>query len=600
MGRILLVGRVVLRDLRHRPVEAILLLLAITAAATTLTLGLGLNGVMDQPYQRTRAATAGPDVVAQTYTPGQVAAPATAAQLAQLTALAKKPGVTGSSGPYPVTMPTLKANGYTVNAVAEGRDAAPAAIDRPEVTQGTWVRADGAVLERSFAAVLGVGVGDSISLNGRSFRVVGLAVTAAMNPYPVETVVENYNGTGPGMLWLTEPDARSLASTANPISYILNLKLANPATAETFGDANQNQTVGLSLISWTDIAGMDELVLNKEQNLLDIGGSLLGLFAVTSVALLVGGRMADQRRRVGLLKAVGGTPGLVAVVLLAENMLLSLVAAAAGLALGWAAAPLVSSPGAGLLGAPGAPSLTLGSAELVIAVALAVAVAASLVPALRAARVSTVRALADGNRAPRRRALTIRLSARLPVPLLLGLRLSARRPRRSLLSAFSITLTVAVVVAVLTAFSSAHSALGPSLAPASPKNLRPEHVVLGFTAVLIALAVVNVVFITWATALDSRRPLAIARALGATVRQVAAGLSAAQVLPSLAGAVLGVPAGLGLFAMLSHGKPMAVPPAWQLLATVLGSLLLLGALTAVPARLGARRPVAEILQSELV
>ena len=37
--------------------------------------------------------------------------------------------------------------------------------------------------------------------------------------------------------------------------------------------------------------------------------------------------MADQSRRVGLLKAIGGTPALVAVVLLAEYMVLALVAA---------------------------------------------------------------------------------------------------------------------------------------------------------------------------------------------------------------------------------------------------------------------------------
>lgn len=41
-----------------------LLLIAIAAATTTLTLGLALNGVTSQPYQQTRAATAGPDVVA--------------------------------------------------------------------------------------------------------------------------------------------------------------------------------------------------------------------------------------------------------------------------------------------------------------------------------------------------------------------------------------------------------------------------------------------------------------------------------------------------------------------------------------------------------
>ena len=64
MGRVLLVCRLAARDLRRRPAEAALLLLAITAATTTLTLGLVLRGVTDKPYQSTREATAGPDVVA--------------------------------------------------------------------------------------------------------------------------------------------------------------------------------------------------------------------------------------------------------------------------------------------------------------------------------------------------------------------------------------------------------------------------------------------------------------------------------------------------------------------------------------------------------
>ena len=42
-----------------------LLVLAITAATATLTLGLVLRGVTNQPYLQTRAATKGPDVVAQ-------------------------------------------------------------------------------------------------------------------------------------------------------------------------------------------------------------------------------------------------------------------------------------------------------------------------------------------------------------------------------------------------------------------------------------------------------------------------------------------------------------------------------------------------------
>ena len=49
---------------------------------------------------------------------------------------------------------------------------------------GTWVRPGGVVIERTFAEALGTGVGDRVTLNGRAFTVAGIAVTAAIAPYP--------------------------------------------------------------------------------------------------------------------------------------------------------------------------------------------------------------------------------------------------------------------------------------------------------------------------------------------------------------------------------------------------------------------------------
>ena len=111
-------------------------------------------------------------------------------------------------------------------------------------------------------------------------------------------------------------------------------------------------------------------MIAKVQLVLITGSWLLALLALASVAVLVGGRMAEQTRRVGLLKAVGGTPRLVAVVLLFEHVLVGLCAAGVGLVAGWLAAPLLDGPGAGLLGAPSAPSLSGSTVGLVIALAL--------------------------------------------------------------------------------------------------------------------------------------------------------------------------------------------------------------------------------------
>src|SRR5580693_1481386 len=194
----LLISRLAARDVRRHPAQAGLVLLVIAAATATLALGLALRGVTSQPYQHTRAVTAGPDVVVSAF-------PHNGGSLARLMALARARGVTGHTGPHPLASPVLRAHGHAVVVAAEGRDPAPASIDQPELMQGSWVRPGEVVVERSFADVLGVRAGDRITLDGRPFLVAGIAVTAALPFYPMES---------PGQVWLTRADARSLASSA--------------------------------------------------------------------------------------------------------------------------------------------------------------------------------------------------------------------------------------------------------------------------------------------------------------------------------------------------------------------------------------------------
>lgn len=608
MGRVLLICRLGVGDVRHRPASAVLLVLAIMTAATTLTLGLALAGTSSQPYQQTRALTAGPDVVAEVdpeQGPGGVPVTgAPPADVAALTPLTHASGVVAHSGPYPLASATLQVNGREAGAQVEGRDEAAAPVDQPKLTQGRWVRPGEVVLERSFADDLGVGAGGQVTLNGRSFRVAGVAVTAASDLSDPQICSSGCDLTtsekgNPGLVWMTRADAVSLATAAkSPLSYTLNLKLADPADADAFAngyDANPSSAAGLQ--SWESIAWGYGSLIRSEQFLLLIGSWLLGLLAVASVAVLVGGRMAEQTRRVGLLKAVGSTPALVAAVLLAEHLVLAVVAAALGLLLGWLVAPLLTSPGAALLGSAGAPPVTAATIAIVVGVALAVAGVATLVPAVRAARTSTVGALADSARPPRRRARVIAVSARLPVPLLFGLRVAARRPRRVVLNTISVAVSASGIVAVLMVH--AHFDARANVGLADPQNARLSQVVTVISVALVVLAAVNVILLTWTTVLDARQTSALARALGATPQQVSAGLSAAQVLPALVGALLGIPGGIALVSAVNKdGKHLTLPPLWWLVATVLATVAAVAAITVVPAWLGTRRPPGEVLQSE--
>lgn len=603
MGRILLVWRLAVKDIRHRPALALLLLLAIAAGAATLTLGFALRGTTDNPYARTRAATNGPDVVATDFSGD----PQTSAEVGDLAPLAHVAGVVARSGPFPVTWTSLQTGRARVTAVVEGRSSARSAVDQPKLTQGTWLRPGGVVVEAGFADALGLHVGDRLSLGGSSVEVVGVAVTAAFPSYP-ETgafgtfLVGSLGAHNPGLVWVPEADVAQLAAAGSePVFYYMNLKLKDPAAAQTFAhrytsSSSSNATAGpsasgtantaplaLTLYSWGSIRAGDARVLANAQKVLFLGSWLLAIMAFASVAVLVGGRMAEQSRRVGLLKAVGGTPRFVAVVLLCEHLLVALCAAAVGLLAGRLAAPLVDGLGAGLLGAPSAPSLGVSTVGLVVALALGVAIAATFVPALRAARQSTVAALEDATRAPRRRAWVIALSARLPVSLLLGARLAVRRPQRLLLSVVSVAILASGLVAVLVLNATAGSlSPGPRVAQAT----------IIISVMLVVLAAINAVFIAWTSTLETRRPAALARALGATPRQIIVGLSAALALPAFCGALLGIPGGILIYDIPKSGGATTLPSALSLALMVVVTVLVIAVLSAVPVSIGAHRPVA--------
>jgi ABC-type lipoprotein release transport system permease subunit len=628
MGRLLLVARLALKDVLQNPAEAVMLLVAIVAATTTLTVALALRGVTNAPYEATRAATAGPDVVAAAQQ-GLRLPPA-------LTALEHAPGVVDHSGPYLMATPNLVVDGHSDPVIAEGRDPSAASVDQPTLTAGHWVSKGGVVVERSLAELLNLKVGDRVGLDalvgggngpaggptpgaqggpgpgggplrevGPSFTVVGIAVTAALQPPPLSDLAHPSGFPEAGLVWVTRAAVSQLAArTGGAFGYTLNLKLADPSDASAFAAAHQRGD--LFLISWQAIAAKDGLVVSIERAILLTGSTLLGLLALASVALLVGGRMEHQTRRVGLLKAVGATPALVTGVLLAEQLVVALVAAVAGLVIGWLAAPLLTNPGASLVGAPGAPALDLSTIGIVIGVAAAVAVVATIVPALRASRTSTVSALADAARAPRRARWTIALSARLPVPFLIGMRLVGRRRRRAVLSAATVAITVGSLVAMLMFREHANSlrtsgglgGLYRFSGPGDPLWERGMDVLLVFTIALVLLALVNAILVTWATVQDARHASAIERALGASPEQVGWALVVAQLLPALPGAILGVPVGVGLYdAVGRHGSTLPSAPA--VLGVLVVTLLVVALLTSVPARIGARTSVAEILQSEL-
>jgi putative ABC transport system permease protein len=179
MGRLLLVARLVARDLHRRRLQSLLLVVMTATTTSTLALGLTLSHTSEGQFARSRAATSGPDVVAE-FQPNPGGRSMGAAPLARL---AHAHGVTETAGPFPIAFARLSGHGISVPVEAVGRNADTSAVDRP-LSSGRWVAPSSAVLEQGLADALHLHVGDGISVGGRRLRVGGIALTTAQGFYP--------------------------------------------------------------------------------------------------------------------------------------------------------------------------------------------------------------------------------------------------------------------------------------------------------------------------------------------------------------------------------------------------------------------------------
>src|SRR4029450_2511004 len=152
-------------------------------------------------------------------------------------------------------------------------------------------------IEAACANVLDVRVGAPVPLDGRSLKVVGIAVTAAMPPYPGASCIVSVGCISgatpdelaradlppgllhnPGLVWLTQADVRSLTPDPDSLSYVMNLKLADPDEAQAFVDANLSESLDAPrLESWEEILEEATELARDAQILLMIGAWLLGL-----------------------------------------------------------------------------------------------------------------------------------------------------------------------------------------------------------------------------------------------------------------------------------------------------------------------------------
>jgi putative ABC transport system permease protein len=424
-------ARLVRADLAQRPLQSILTGLVVAIAAGALLVTLHLRAVLDEPFDDLMRATNGAHV-SIIGTPDAVARAAARPEVAQADETRRAVQVEAALAQERAKL------------VMSALPAAPR-VDRPLVITGRLPRAMGEVtIFRGLAQGTGLGPGGELALrDGDRLKIVGVAVLPLTSADGWVT---------PAQADALTPAPRAAGEPRGPRTVVeLPLRLRDPQSAGAFTKSLEAGP-GLRASDW--LQARREFSDESRRNLAILGAStLLAMLAAGfTLATAIGGRVLADRRRIGLLRAVGVTPRGVTGVLLAHYLALAAIATPLGLLAGRLLAPPLLGDTLTLLGTPQpAPPGPLLAAEVFALVLVAVALATAL-PAWRAGRLPPVVALepvrpSAGDRASRaaRAARTLRL----PVIAMLGAKDAYVQRARAVLTVASLALAGMVVVCAL-------------------------------------------------------------------------------------------------------------------------------------------------------
>lgn len=246
-----------------------------------------------------------------------------------------------------------------------------------------------AVIARSLAEDLGVTVGDTLELPTPT----GLATLEIVGLLPHRRIPGNE------VVLVPLAQAQKLLDAPNKINVIdANFDSAEEARRTQIEDSlraalGKNYTIGV-------IQSGAEILTNIKtaqaiMNFLGTLGLLMGGFIIFNTFRTI---VAERRRDIGMLRAIGASQRTILTLILVEGLLQGIIGTALGLLLGYAfgsfALSLANSVGQQFLNiSVGSPAVTVGLVVLSIAMGVGVTLIAGLLPARAASRVSPLEAL---------------------------------------------------------------------------------------------------------------------------------------------------------------------------------------------------------------
>jgi putative ABC transport system permease protein len=572
--------------IRTRLLASLFTVLLAATATTTIVMALEVGRTVDDPWRNTFQAARGADVLAVVPT------------VDDARAIAGRSDVAESDDPTPVTNTEIHLTGGSETIQIAGLADHPR-LNTPLAVAGTSRPGSGIVLERSLAEVLGIGIGDVVQLDSARqpavLDVVGTAIIPSQSRYPRQT---------PGLAWVSRSTLEAVQPDLTRWTWVQPVRLADPQGAAAFAAGVMNSFPPQTVMAFTADDQRDSVLTENQPTIVLLTAYTVALLAVVlaEIAILIGARASQQRREIGLAKAVGLTPRQVSLTFTIETVALGVAGLLVGFVVGMLLAPTLAAPTlATLLGAPSiAPNPSdLGVAAVPVLVIMAVGAWAST---RRRSRLTVVDAIRAGVGTPGATSRLARLAQTtgLPLAVALGLKDALAQRGRALLLAASIAVTTAAVVFALCMKATLDAR------PAGEASDVPDSLpILVYTldGVLLMIALTTLVAVASLAVRERVRDVGVMRTLGFTPGQVTSGLVGSHLTVAVVAAVISSPLGIGLYrgvyAMVGgDAAALLLAPWWWLalvpFATAAAVVITIGG----PAWLTARAPVVEALRYE--
>ncbi|MGF0169343.1 ABC transporter permease [Streptomyces sp. Marseille-Q5077] len=420
---------------RRRRLQTLVIALVTLTSTAAMVVALGLVDAASAPFDKAFAKQRGPHVVAA-FDPAEVSD-------AQLTQTARQPGVEAAAGPYAqatVELPDGSMHfGLGNEITVVGRSDPDGPVDRLDLWAGRWATRPGEVVLNRQSDWTADDLGKRLPMpsGGPDLTVVGFAfdLSRTADAWVAPEQIDALHPTVTQMLFRF-PDAATDDALRAQLATVTE-QLPADALAASRSYLTLKHQVSSSARAFTPY-------------LMAFG--ILGIaVAILIVANVVSGAVISGFRHIGVLKALGFTPGQVVAVYLSMIS----VPAVLGCAFGTAVGNLLARPFFGFVFTgpdAGVFHNTVTVAPWINALTLlgmpAVCILAALGPALRAHRMSAARAISAGSapRAGRAPGIQRRLAgSRLPRSVSLGMGLPFARPGRSALTLAAVVLGVTTV-----------------------------------------------------------------------------------------------------------------------------------------------------------